>query len=370
MLMNDTDPYAYVNELRKTVNVLHENNIRVTLDVVFNHVYRAKDFDLGRMLKGSCFRYLPDGKLAAGTGCGNEVKSEDVFVRAYLVEMVERYLELFDIDGIRMDLMGISDVDTVNLIYDSLIQKKEDFMVYGEGWHMGDVLADDQRASIPNADKMPHIAMFNDFFRETIISYICGNHDIISQVCDAIQATGPLNLKQSLNYTECHDGHTFYDRLQLYKAEDPIEINLRRCQLSYAIPLLSKGIPFIHAGQEFYRTKLLEKNSYNLPDKINQLDWKLRQEHDSSCRIFEDLISIRKENPCFNDPHAEMNFEFHDGLLKYRIGELFILINTNSITLSYDDGMSHHIIFDGETRCEKDASYMEFSPYSVVIIRD
>ena len=45
--LNDPDdPYAYVNELRKTVNVLHENGIRVVLDVVFNHVYNRPLFPL------------------------------------------------------------------------------------------------------------------------------------------------------------------------------------------------------------------------------------------------------------------------------------------------------------------------------------
>lgn len=37
--------------------------------------------------------------------------------------------------------------------------------------------------------------------------------------------------------------------------------------------ILSQGIPFLHAGQEFYRTKQGNENSYNANDEINRLDW-------------------------------------------------------------------------------------------------
>ena len=90
------DPYAYVNELREAINKLHEHNIRVVLDVVFNHVYDAKNFDIEKMIPGHFLRRKNDGKLAMGTFCGSEIKSEDPFVRAYLVKMTLRYLELFD----------------------------------------------------------------------------------------------------------------------------------------------------------------------------------------------------------------------------------------------------------------------------------
>jgi pullulanase len=66
--------------------------------------------------------------------------------------------------------------------------------------------------------------------------------------------------------------------------------------------LLAQGIPFIHSGQELARTKGLEHNSYNLPDKVNMFDW--NSKNDSHIKeIFEftkSLITLRKKHPCFN----------------------------------------------------------------------
>ena len=39
--------------------------------------------------------------------------------------------------------------------------------------------------------------------------------------------------------------------------------------------LVSQGVPFIHAGQEFFRTKQGVENSYKSPDSINKIDWNL-----------------------------------------------------------------------------------------------
>ena len=81
------------------------------LNKAVDSIYDCVVLDI--MLPKRFFRYREDGTLAEGTLCGNEINSQDVFVREYIIEMVSRYIELFDIDGIRMDLMGISDIDTV-----------------------------------------------------------------------------------------------------------------------------------------------------------------------------------------------------------------------------------------------------------------
>ena len=61
--------------------------------------------------------------------------------------------------------------------------------------------------------------------------------------------------------------------------------------------LLSQGVPFIHAGQEFYRTKGLEDNTYNLPDSLNQLDWSSLSKCQEEIAFLEELIAYRKSQP-------------------------------------------------------------------------
>ncbi len=365
------NPYAYVNELRTLVNVCHEHDIRVNLDVVFNHVYRDKEFDLGRMLAGRLYRYRKDGSLAEGTYCGNEVASEDTFVRAYIIEMVERYLELFDIDGIRMDLMGISDVRTVKQIYDTLRVKKKDFMVYGEGWNMGDVLDEGHRACINNAEKIPGVGMFNDYFRDTMIHYLSGNDMIEEDVRRTLKADPSyLNERQSINYVECHDDYTFYDRMMIYKKEDSKRVNGARSKMAMALVMLSRGIPFIHSGEEFLRTKKGTRNSYNSGDMINKIDWQRRQEMEDVVLYLKKLIQIRKQYPCFTQEEVRISFESYYGSLIYLIGPLMIFINPTGEEILYDDGTAHEVIFDEGNRSESDGSLICISPYSVVICVD
>ena len=367
---NREDPYAYINELRTLVNVCHQNDIRVNLDVVFNHVYREKEFDLGRMLRGRLYRYKKDGSLAQGTYCGNEVASEDVFVRAYIIEMVERYLELFDIDGIRMDLMGISDVRTVKGIYDDLSLKKKGFMVYGEGWNMGDVLDEGHRACIINASKIPNVSMFNDYFRDIMIHYISGNDMIDEDVKRCLKADPTyLDDKQSINYVECHDDYTFYDRMMIYKPEDDKKINRLRARMAIALVLLARGIPFIHMGEEFFRSKKGVRNSYNSGDLINKIDWKRMEKYHEDTMYLKKLIEVRKKYDCFTCEKTRISFEKFEGALIYLIGPLMIFINPTGEYLEYDDGSCHNIICD-----EKGTSYVSetipVSPYSVVICED
>ncbi|MBQ6559693.1 MAG: hypothetical protein IJL85_02585 [Erysipelotrichaceae bacterium] len=361
------DPYAYVNELREAINKLHEHNIRVVLDVVFNHVYDAKNFDIEKMIPGHFLRRKNDGKLAMGTFCGSEIKSEDPFVRAYLVKMTLRYLELFDIDGIRIDLMGILDIDTVNTLRDVLRAQKPDFVVYGEGWNMGDALPEEQRATILNASRMPGIGMFNDHFRETIIAYVMGA-DNVPEVCKALSGSDYLSYDHSINYVECHDGMTFFDRLGVDCVDDSPEEVRNKCKLALSMVMTAKGTPFIHSGQEFLRTKKGISNSYNSPDAINTLSWDLRIYNNEICDYLKALIRFRKEYRIYRDD-VKIGFSDYKGCLLYQIDDLLIFFNPKRETVCYETEKSCQVIFDCNGFCDNLTNKIMLSAYSMVICK-
>ena len=54
-----------------------------------------------------------------------------------------------------------------------------------------------------------------------------------------------------------------------------------------------QGVPFIHAGQEFYRTKNGVENSYKSSDEINKLDWNLLDQHYDDVEFIKELIRVR-----------------------------------------------------------------------------
>ena len=367
--VNDSNnPYAYVNELRSVVNILHENNICVTLDVVFNHVYNHFNFDLEKMIPGHVFRRKADGTLAKGTFCGNEIKSEDPFVRQYICEMCERYIELFDVDGLRFDLMGILDIDTIKLVEKKCKDIKHNFFIYGEGWNMGDALQEDKRATLINSKELPTISFFNDEFRDTIINYVSGNDSIIDDVKRVLNGNGKdLLYSQSINYVECHDNYTFFDHMIRYKAEDPIWVNVRRCKLALGLVMIARGIPFIHAGQEFLRTKNLVENSYNAGENINRIDWKRRVENNEICDYLKKLIKIRRENSEFIDADTNVNFENFYECLIYRLNDLMIIINPCKWDYTYKDEGEYHVLYDLNNEEEYDSDEIIIPAYSINI---
>ena len=369
--VSDTkNPYAYVNELRSVVNILHDNNLRVTLDVVFNHVYDAVKYDLNKMINGHVFRYKEDGTLAEGSFCGNELKSEDPFMSQYFVEMCERYIKLFDIDGIRIDQMGIMDYETVNLIDERCKEIKRDFIVYGEGWNMGEVLQEDKRAAIINADKMPDIAMFNDFFRDTIINYVSGNDSIRDDVKKALSGnSNHMNYTQSINYVECHDNNTFFDRMLKYKFDDPVWINIRRCKLALGLVMISRGLPFIHAGQEFLRTKNFVDNSYNADETINKLDWNRRVENDEICNYVKGLIELRNSNSVFISNNTKVSFDDYYDCIIYHLDDFMIIINPCKWDYMYQDGNNYKVIYDLDGKTSYTTTVISIPAYSLVICK-
>ena len=369
-VVEQDNPYAYVNEFRHTVNVLHRSNIRVTLDCVFNHVYDVKTNDLGKMLKGKLYRYMENGELAKGTLCGSEIDTDNDFVKAYILEMIERYVKVFDIDGIRLDLMGILDIDTVNAMND-MRAYKPDFIVYGEGWNMGDVLSEDRRATIDNALKIPEVKMFNDYFRELVIHYISGNDTIDQDVMKALSGmNAPLRPAQAINYVECHDDYTFYDRLDLYLKEDGEKVNKDRCLLALAMVLFSQGTAFIHGGEEFFRSKNGLRNSYNSGDEINKIDWNLRCENNQYVSKVRDLISFRKTHKEFNADNNAIRFKTYDRCLIYQVGDICILFNPGSEQIAYEDGREFHVVFDEYGCCDYVSDVVSVSAYSFVICEE
>ena len=87
-----TDPYngaVRVSEMKQMVKTLHDNQISVIMDVVYNHVYNASDFCVNQIVPGYFSRVDADGKYSNGSDCGNDTASERSMVRKYIVDSVK-----------------------------------------------------------------------------------------------------------------------------------------------------------------------------------------------------------------------------------------------------------------------------------------
>jgi pullulanase len=184
--------------------------------------------------------------------------------------------------------------------------------VYGEGWVMDNTLPNRLRSHMANHQYMPQISHFNDQFRDKIKGgtftntpgFALGGKISSSDLFYLFTGSSLdkflfFNPTQTINYVECHDNHTFYDRAKVLRPELS-EAQLKDYSaLALAFVILSSGVPFIHAGQEFLRSKNGVENSYKSSDEINQIDWTLREKHADLVQMTKDLISLRKKYKVF-----------------------------------------------------------------------
>ena len=309
-----TDPndgYKRIIECQTMIKKLHQARIRVVMDVVYNHVYDINDSAFEKTVPGYFFRKNENGSLSNGSWCGNDLNTTARMCRKYIVDMCMRWQRLYGVDGFRFDLMGIIDVTTLNLIDQKCRKRDENFIMYGEGWDMDTALPVSKKGTQFNHSLMPNISFFNDDFRDCIKGgsaanelankgYLAGNmYNAEISLNYLININRYTTINQSVNYIECHDNATTFDKLQVSNGEENDMTRLKRQLLMNEFVLVAQGIPFIHAGQEFYRQKMGFNNTYNSPDSINALDWNRKDHFLDDIETIKKLIRLRKENKCF-----------------------------------------------------------------------
>lgn len=323
------DGAVRIQEMKQMVLALHSRGIGVIMDVVFNHTYRRDDSNLQKIVPGYYYRSDETG-YTNGSGCGNEVASDRPMVQKLIVDSLIYWAKEYHIDGFRFDLMGVLDIDTMNVIAERLKEIRPDIYLYGEGWNGGpSSLAEEKRAFKASAKKMPGIGMFNDDIRDTIkgsvfyddhLGFVNGGTHLENalrygitgavahpQVDYDAYGSKPWAKEpgQSINYVSCHDNYTLWDKLSVSCPEASEEKKKAMNRLCAAIVFTSQGVPFIQAGEEFLRSKPLPEkkgfaeNSYNMPDAVNSIKWDNIHEYPDMIAYYKGLMALRKAHPVF-----------------------------------------------------------------------
>lgn len=385
-------PYARMRELRNLIANFHKRGIRVNMDVVFNHVFRTYSNSLEILCPNYYFRLNPDGTLSNGSGCGNDFESRHYMARKLIVDALKHFMRFYGIDGYRFDLIGILDIDTTRLAYHACKSIKENLMFYGEGWDLATNIPSVKKTTLNNATKIPEIGFFNDRFRDIVkghtygedmkgkgylsgdVNYIDGfKHVFLGSVISL--AFPPLFVKpsQSINYVECHDNGTLFDKLNVCCPDENESTLLRRVKLMNAVTILSYGVPFIHAGQEVGATKEGDTNSYISGDNINGFDYVLAAQRKDMISFFKDCIRLKRFSPYFNlndSSIIEKTIDFqnldHGALLiKYfnqEIGnEVIVIINPTRTVVKYNFNKYYKIVFN-------EAGFIDEESYSQLVL--
>lgn len=351
-----TNPYdgiTRIKEFKQLIKIFHENGLRVVMDVVYNHTALTENSNLNQLVPGYYYRQTKDGNFSNASACGNETASERPMMQKFILESMQYWVKEYHIDGFRIDLMGVHDIKTMNLISKELHKIKPDILLYGEGWTAGSSpLPDSLRAIKANAHKLDRIAVFSDDIRDGIKGSVFEHHDkgfasgkkgmeesikfgVVASLQHPQVDFGKVNYSkapyakqpyQTITYAECHDNHVLWDKLAISAKEASGEERMNMHKLALSVVLTSQGISFLHAGTEFLRSKKGVENSYESPDSINVLDWSLKTKNKEVFDYVRTLIKLRKQHPAFRMINAKgitKNIKFienvPDGVISYTI---------------------------------------------------
>ena len=384
---NPHDGRVRIKELKQLIKSLHDNKIGVVMDVVYNHTGLIKFSVFNQTVPGYFYRQNPDGTFADASGCGNEVATERAMVRKYIIDSLKYWAKEFHIDGFRFDLMGIYDLETMRQIEQQLKRINPNILLYGEGWTAdSSPMKKKHRAVKTNTPKLSGIASFNDDTRNALKGgwnskksrgFISGetlneeavkfgiigatyHPQIVYDYIKSSNSAWAADPSQCVNYITCHDNHTLWDKLKFSLPNASTDELKRRVKLAAAVILTSQGVPFIHAGMEFCRTKNGVSNSYKSPDSINQLDWSRKATHFDVFDYVKKLIQLRKNHPAFR---IQLSEELRKNIvfcMKYRIGvvsycieginvgdrwkKIFVVFNGNSHSVDISIPENNYLI--------------------------
>lgn len=310
------DPELRVQELKELIDAIHDAGMGVVLDVVYTHMAKA-DF-LNDIVPNYYAFQDASGKFLGDFG--NNLATNRAMAEKLMVDSVKYWFDEYKIDGMRWDMMGDASYPAVQKAYDAAEALNQNALFIGEGWRTFKGNQADPSLAGMGADqdwmnKTDSVGVFSDEIRNELKSgygsegeprFITGGARNIETILNNIKGQ-PGNVNEDdpgdiVPYIEAHDNLPLYDVIAQSIKKDPaiadnnLEIH-KRIRLGNLIMMTSQGTSFLHAGQEYGRTKqwlgegvpvqkyhALEDaegnvfgyfvhDSYDSSDAINKFDW-------------------------------------------------------------------------------------------------
>lgn len=331
------NPAKRISEFKQLVMALHKNGIGVIMDVVYNHTYFAEKSSFHKSFPYYYHRLNNKGGFSNGSGCGNETASDHIMYRKFMINSLKFLASEYKLDGFRFDLMGLHDIETVNMIREELNKFDPALLMYGEGWTGGESpISADKLAYKWNSYKFGSVGLFNDNIRDAVKGgtfnpydkgFVNGNVNAVYTLKRGIAGSVPhwqinnlspeacwaFEPSQAINYCEAHDNHTLWDKLAISAKHNSRDDRIKMDKLAAAVIILAQGVPFLQLGQDFLRSKprllsegeqpdevnIYSHDSYNAPDHTNSVKWNKKLENIDVFNYYKALIRVRKNNPLF-----------------------------------------------------------------------
>lgn len=343
-----TDPELRVKELKELIHAIHEAGMGVILDVIYTHMALA-DF-LNDIVPNYYAWQDTEGKFIGGFG--NNLATNRKMAKKLMVDSVKYWFDEYKIDGMRWDMMGDATYEAVQEAYDAAAAINANALFIGEGWRtfqgqLSDSTLAGKGATQDWMAKTDDVGVFSDEVRNELKSgyglegeprFLTGGPRDIAVIFNNIKAQ-PSNIPTDspadiVQYIEAHDNLTLYDVIAQSTKKDPrisdndLEIH-RRIRLGNTLILTSQGTAFLHAGQEYGRTKQWKAfgvpeqkydafedekgqifgyfvhDSFDSSDAINMFDWAKATDADqypvnhTTREYTSGLIELRKSTNAF-----------------------------------------------------------------------
>ena len=344
------DPTARIAEFKELVAAIHAAGMGVVLDVVYTHM--AKASFLNDIVPDYYFFSDANGSFLGDFG--NNLATNRRMAARLLIDSVTYWFNEFKIDGMRFDMMGDATHEAIQAAYNAAAAINPQALFLGEGWrtfkgHLEDPALTGKGADQDWMDKTDNVGVFSDEFRNELKSgfgcegepmFLTGGARRIAKIFANIKAQ-PGNTPADapgdmVQYIEAHDNLPLYDVIaQSIKKDPEIPANdeeiHRRIRIGNAILLTAQGTAFLHAGQEFGRSKqwladstpeqkfhyfvdadkkpfkhpYFIHDSYDSSDAINMFDWSKAADaqkyplNAQTSAYTRGLISLRRSSDAF-----------------------------------------------------------------------
>lgn len=353
---SNKDLMGPINEFRDLVKALHQNNIEVILDVVYNHTsegdqngptYCFKGFD-----KQNYYIINDEGYYCNYSGCGNTFNATTSVVRNLILDSLIFWAEVMHVDGFRFDLAsilsrnekGVPQYNSATLLDIDANLRLADTKIIAEPWDAGGLY---QLGSIAGAKWRE----WNGQFRDDVRAFLRGDEGLIQKFVNRtlgspdIYNERKVDPQKSINFITCHDGFTLYDLVSYadkhnldngennndgnncnYSANYGIEgetdnkaildLRLRQCKNFMALTILSMGTPMVTMGDEVLRTQHGNNNAYCQDNEISYFNWNFTDRQKDMLLFTKKLIARRTRRSFVFARYKARQYFMLDNVLK------------------------------------------------------
>ncbi|MEO5711137.1 MAG: glycogen debranching protein GlgX [Nocardioidaceae bacterium] len=329
-----------VQEFKSMVKALHEADIEVILDVVYNHTAEGNQLGPTLCFRGidnaAYYRLVDDDKqhYYDTTGTGNTLLMKHPHVLQLIMDSLRYWVTEMHVDGFRFDLASslarqFHEVDRLSAFFDLVQQDPivSQVKLIAEPWDIGE--GGYQVGNFP-----PLWTEWNGKYRDTVRDYWRGEQGTTGDFASRLSGSSDLYEHSgrkpiaSVNFVTAHDGFTIRDLVSYNEKhndangegnndgeshnrswncgaegstdDDGVQALRARQQRNLLVTLLlSQGVPMILHGDEVGRSQQGNNNVYCQDNELSWMDWDLEEWQQELLAFTKRVVRLRTEHPVF-----------------------------------------------------------------------